>query len=365
MRQLFYILFCLLAFGCSPSNFSAWRMENFEATPITQSETRTISLRNESSDTVQKLLGVGFDGSGDGREHFQIEKVSVGNKAVGLKEIVVPPGSSLNIQVTYQPHNLETTQADFAGWVTGEKEKFIPYKPGEEPKPPEKQEAIHRAVLLAVYESPQGGISQIELVGKAVPGPNGEVSLPEAGTGPCTAGAGIACFAGSFSMDIPELFSTGPVENLLAGPIPFSIDGGSASLNMEKLPPILIVLKGNGPGEPLEGQPVSAASLIIRGVAGVTAQGTFDASQLELSGLSFRVQVVVGEITNEDLANINPIVDFTIDNLNLTTEEPFTDGKITLKIDTTLSEKPSGNPIFDEFLGSKQIIVRFKGSLAL
>ena len=363
MKVVKILPFLLLFFDCSPSNFSAWRVENFEATPITQSETKTISLRNEN-DAVQKVT-VGFDGSGDGHQHFSIDKVAVGDRTVGLKDIVIPPGSSLNVQVTYEPKDLETTKADFGGWVTGQPDQFVPYKPGEEPKGPEKTEAVHRVVLLAVYEAPQSGITQIELVGKAVAGPNGEVSLPQSGSGECAAGQGIACFSGNFSMDIPKLFTTGPIENPLAGSIRFAIQGSDASLDMENLPPILIILKGNGPGEPLEGQPVSAVSIVIKGVQGVTAHGTFDGSQLELSGLSFRIQVVVGEITQDDIPNINPIVDFSLENLTLTTEEPFTDGRITLKIDNTLSEKPSGNPIFDEFLGGKNIIVRFKGNLSL
>lgn len=363
--RIFQILFFLFLSACQTSNFATWRVETFDATPITRSETRILSLRNDSTEEVQKLLGVGFDGSGDGREHFRIDKASVGSRTVALKEIVVPPGSSLNIQVTYEPRDLETTKADFGGWVTGEEERFVPYKPGEEPKPKEMLEAIHRVVLLAVYESPRGGISQIELVGEAVPGPNGEIAVSPEGGGDCETGGGIACLTGLFSMDIPDLFTTGPIENELSGPIAFSIDGGSASLRMENMPPILIVLKGNGPGEPLEGQPVSSASIIIRGVQGVTGEGTFDGSQLELTGLGFRIQVVIGEVATEDLANINPIVDFTLEDLTLTTEEPFTDGRMTLKIDTTLPEKPSGNPIFDEFLGNKQIVVRFSGTLIL
>lgn len=365
MMTLRLLALCFLASACAPANFTSWRVENFEETPITMSETKTISLRNENESDVQKLLGVGFDGSGDGHQHFRIDKVSVGDRTVGQKDIVLPPGSSLNIQITYEPRSLETTKADFGAWVTGESERFVPYKPGEEPSPPEEEKAIHRVVLLTVYEQPQSGIAQVELVGEAVPGPNGEVSLPEAGTEECESGEGRACFVGNFSMDIPDLFTQGPIEGALVGPIRFSIEGGSASLAMENLPPILIVLKGNGPGEPLEGQPISSASIIIKGVEGITAQGSFDGSRMELMALSFRVQVVVGEITPEEIASVNPIVDFTLDDLPLTTEEPLTDGHISLMIDTTLPENPSGNPIFDEFLGGKQIVVRFKGNLNL
>ncbi|MBI4124366.1 MAG: hypothetical protein HY466_00350 [Deltaproteobacteria bacterium] len=367
MKRSLYIsaLLAGLLAACQPANFSQWRQETFDSTPITTSQSKTISLQNENGEAVQKLSGVGFDGTGDGHEHFRIEKVLVGQRLVGQKDIIVPPGSTLNIQLTYEPRNLETTRADFGGWVTGEPEKFVPYNPDDPPPPPDNDRAIHRVVLLAAYEEPKSGLTMVELVGEAVPGPNGEVSLPEAGISACEAEAGTACFEGNFSMDIPALFTTGPVEDQLAGPIRFAIQGGAASLRMDDVPPILIILKGNGPGEPLEGQPVSAVSIIIKGVQGVAAEGSFDGSRLELAGLSFRILVVVGEISQEDISGLNPIVDFTLEDLVLTTEEPFVDGQITLKIDTTLSQAPSGNPIFDEFLGEKQIIVRFQGQLNL
>lgn len=364
-RLLISVLLGSFLATCSPANFSQWRQETFESTPITTSQSKTFSLQNENEQSVQKLSGVGFDGTGDGHQHFRIDKVMVGARLVGQKDIIVPPGSRLNIQVTYEPRNLETTRADFGGWVTGEPEKFVPYNPDDPPPPPETDKAVHRVVLLASYEEPKSGLTMVELVGEAVPGPNGEVSLPEEGISICETEEGTACFAGNFSMDIPDLFTTGPVEDELAGPIRFAISGGAASLRMEDMPPILIILKGNGPGEPLEGQPVSAVSIIIKGVGGVTAEGSFDGSRLELTGLSFRIQVVVGEITQEDISGLNPIVDFTLEDLVLTTEEPFIDGQITLKIDTTLSPSPSGNLIFDEFLGNKQIIVRFLGQLSL
>ncbi len=365
VRIFWPILFLFPVVACQPANFTDWRRELFAETPVTQNQTKMISMRNDNSEEVQKISGIGFDGSGDGRQHFRIDKITVGDRPVSSKDIVIPPGSSLNIQMTYEPRSLETTNADFGGWITtSEPAPFVPHKPGEEPEAPEEPEAIHRALLIAVYETPKSGVSQIELVGRAVPGPNGEVSLPEAGTGICESGPGRACFTGIFSMDIPDLFTEGPVEEELIGPIRFAMEGGIASLNMSDLPPILIVLRGNGPGEPLEGQPVSSVSIIVKGVSGVTAQGTFDGSRLELSDLGFRIQVVVGEITREMMTNINPIVDFTLENLRLTTEEPLVDGQMTLLIDTTLSDNPSGNPIFDEFFGNKQILVRFRGNLA-
>ena len=361
---LFIINFWLWFSACSPSQFTAWQIETFAKTPITGSVSKTISLRNENPKEVQKV-SIGFDSTGDGRQHFRIDRVSVGTRIVGLKDILVPPGTSLNIQVTYQPRNMKTTKADFRGWVTGEEPRFLPYKPGEEPKPPEMLEAWHRVVLLAVYDAPQGGITRIELVGRAELGPNGEIALPEGGVGECKAGEGIACFTGNFAIDIPKLFTTGPKEEALSGPIRFGLTDSKASLKMDDFVPIVFSLKGNGPGEPLEGQPVSEVSIIVKGVPGVEGEGTFDGSQLELQNLSFRIQVVIGYVDPKEIASAAPIVDFSVDKLVLTTEEPLTDGNITLKIDTTLAENPSGNPIFDQILGGSQIIVRFKGILAL
>lgn len=361
------IFLLLLGTGCNtaPTQFVSWQQQMFDQTPITGSQTKIISLRNESPTENQKLLGVGFDGSAKGDGNFQIDKVSVGDRVVGLKDIIVPPQSSLNIQITYRPRNLETTQADFGGWVTGEKPRFVPYKPGEEPVEPDTSLAIHRAVFLAVYDIPKAGITQIEFVGNAVVGPQGEISLPEAGSGPCEAGGGVGCFTGDFLIDIPKFFSKGGQALPLSGPIRFGIADGKASLRMEDLPPILFPLKGNGPGEPLEGQPVSAVTIIIKGMSGSEATGTFDGSRIELQNVGVRVQVVVGELDPKDIVNISPLVDFNVDKLMMITEEPFTDGNITLKIDTTLSQNPSGNPLFDEFLGNAEIIVRFKGRLSL
>lgn len=364
MKKLILSFLWLGALACKSSQFTTWQVEAFEKTPITQSVTKTISLRNEFNDE-QKILGVGFDSSGDGRQHFRIDKVMVGNRPVGLKKIIVPPGSSLNIQVTYEPRNLETTQADFGGWVTGEEKRFVPYKAGSEPEAEEiPLEAIHRIVFLSVYETPRTGMVQIEFVGKASEGPNGEIALPETGAVDCEAGDSKACFTGTVEIDVPELFKSGPMANELLGPIPFMISGSEASLRMELLPPIILLLKGNGPGEPLEGQPISAASIVIRGVPGEIATGIFDGSQLELADLDFRVQVMAGEIKPEDITAASSLVDFKLEGLTLITEEPLTDGALTLLVDTTLSTTPSGSPIFDQFLGGARIMVRFRGNLA-
>lgn len=365
MKAMIYLLLGLTALSCAPSQFATWQVEEFDATPITGSETKMISLRNDSASSLQAVLGVGFDGKGNGKQHFTIDKVMVSDRIVETKDIIVPPGSSLNIQITYKPRNLETTQASFGGLVTGEEDRFIPYDPKNPPQPEEIPEAIHRVVLLAVYESPKQGIAQIELRGRAVEGPNGEISLPELGGGVCETGDGVACFEGNFSIDVPDLFAGGAKIQPLPGPIRFQINGSQASLKMEDMPPIILFLEGNGPGEPLEGQPVSAVSIIVRGVPGKEGKGSFDGTQLELKDLVFRIQIVVGKIKVEEILTSTPLVDFTLEGLSLTTEEPLLDGHATFLIDTTLSETPSGNPLFDDFLGETQILVRFIGGLNL
>lgn len=365
MRRSLLLLGFLGAFACAPGQFTDWQKEEFQVTPITGAVTKVVSLKNPSETEVQTVGGVGFDGSSDGRQHFRIDKIMVGNRIVTSKDIVIPPGSSLNIQITYQPRNLETTKASFGGWVTGFERRFVPYDPGNPPQVEEKtNEAIHRVVLLAVYAFPNQGLSQIELVGRSQPGPEGELSLPEAGVVDCTPGKGTACFTGNFSVDVPSLFTTGAQEQPLIGPIRFQITGSHATWRMEDLPPIILVLKGNGPGEPLAGQPVSSVSIIVTGLSGEEGEGTFDHSHLEMQNLSFRVRIAIGEITSEQIATLAPLVDFNIEGLRMTTEKPLTDGQMTLKIDTTLSEHPAGNPIFDDLLGNTQIIVRFIGELA-
>jgi len=352
--------------ACSGSQFTKYDQELFDEVPLSLSESKQVILKNPSDTQVQKILGIGF-GAGTNKEgHFRIDRVLVGSRPVGLKDITLPPGSALNIYLTYEPRDLETTRANFAGWSTGVPARFEPYRPGQEPAALEKQKAIHRTVLLVVYEEPQGGVQEIELVGQAIVGPNGEVALPDEGGGPCVAEGTTACFVGTFTINIPKMFATGPMELEMSGPVRFSISGGDVSLRMDDFPFVVIPIQGNGPGEPLEGQPVDSVTIVISGERAVTATGTFDGSHLDLNDAAFRVRVVVGEIQPEDVvAGLSPIVDFNIEKMHISTTEPFINGQITLEIDTQLSSQPSGNPIFDEFLGNAEIHVTMSGELQL
>lgn len=323
----------LLVCSCNQTEqFTQWMTENFEATPITQKATHTISFRNPHSMENQHLLGVDFSLGTNEQGNFRIEKVEVGNRIVSPKQITIPPGSSLNLVVTYEPRQL------------------LP-------------EEDHRSVVFLVYDQPRTGIIQVELVGKASPGPNGEESVA-VGMKECTPAAGVACFEGVFEFEIPKIMSKGPMNVELTGPIAFALEGREASLMMDSFPVVLIPLKGNGPGEPLEGQPVSAVSIIITGMPGKMASGTFDGLTMELEDIGFKVRVVLGELNMDQVTpGIATLVNFNIEDLKLITQEPFLDGRVLFKIETTLAEKPSGNPLFDQFLGGAQIIVRLKGTL--
>ena len=92
----------------------------------------------------------------------------------------------------------------------------------------------------------------IELVGGAVPGPDGEIAAVGVGgisDSECVASGSRACFFGTFSIELPSLMSSGPMEVPMPGAIPFTIEDGVAGLNMDEFPPVLIMLKGNGPGD--------------------------------------------------------------------------------------------------------------------
>ena len=96
--------------------------------------------------------------------------------------------------------NLEITQADYGGWVTGAPTRWIP-KPaseiGQEPADP----LVQRAIIEAVYDAPGEGIYYVQLVGEAAPGPNGETEAGGA-FATCTPGNGTACYTGGFSLDL-------------------------------------------------------------------------------------------------------------------------------------------------------------------
>jgi hypothetical protein len=361
LRNSFVLLAGLLLVSCSASQFTGWQQEFFDETQVTSSSTKEIILGNANETEEQHIRGLNFDKGSNSDGHFRIDSVKVGAKTVGLTDVIVPPGSALTITATYMPLNLETSVASYGGWDTGYEDRWIP-KPLEELQAEEKtfEPAIHRSIINAVYDYPKDGILAVELVGTAVPGPNGEIEAAGAG-GPCTPGDGIACYTGGFAMEIPSL-SAGAQDLTLTGPIRFNISGGAASLYMDDFPPVLMYLRSSEIPELPAG---ISASLIISGVSGEIAEGTFDGSRLTLRGVDFRVRVVLGELSPEEVTpGLVAMVDFAIENLELTTTEPLSGGNITLHVETTLGDAPSGNALFDQFLSGTKIIVMMQGQLA-
>ena len=183
------------------------------------------------------------------------------------------------------------------------------------------------------------------------------------GTGVCNPGNGTACYSGGFSINIPTLYSTGPKNLELTGAIPIDISGSMASLRMDDFPPVLMYLRSE---EIPELPPGVTATLVISGSPDETATGTFDGSRLELQDVALRIRVVLGEVKPENVTpGMAAMVDFVISALEITTIAPLENGNITLHIETTLAQSPSGNPLFDQFLSGAKIIVVMDGTLAL
>lgn len=391
LRNIVSLSLLITVIGCSggDSLFTGYRKETFSVTRVSENRSKTIQILNESETDIQHVLNIAFYANSNKAGNFQVTKAMMGTEKVSLNDIYIPPMGVLNLTITYAPLDLNTTVASFAGWTTLSSDKAIVSEEenGEtsaveymaemvgsgtqvsSDKPKEMKAAIHRAMLVVAYDKPKGGYEDIELVGGALPGPNGEVTAVGMGGaqgGDCAAGAGKACFRGTFSIDLPGLTSTGPMEVPLHGPIPLKIEGTTAELNMDEFPPILIALKGNGPGEPLEGKPVDAISIIVSGKPETTCTGSFDGRNLSLSAVNFRIRVQLGEVKYED---INPgfaaAVDFIIPDLEITTAEAFDGSKIVFGTETTLSSTPSNNTLFDSFLGGARIIAKFTGMLEL
>lgn len=389
MKARIFVIFAisLLLTSCrSGDQFASFQREFVGEVAMGGSVSKKITLANPSTDEVQHILGLNFDAGQNLSGHFQIEKVEVGGVPVNPrdKDITIPPGSILQIYVKYQPLNLDTTVTDLGGWSTGQPEIYVPGPPapaqektvdagqtmkellGASAEPDlsyDNDHAIHRAMMVAVYDYPQIGIVQMELVGRAVVGPDGQRSAGGS-SGECPEDAGILCYKGGFAMELPDIMKTGPAPLVMTGPVVFQLSGPSVSLDMATFPAALLVLKGNGPGEPLEGKPISAISLVVSGPEGIKASGTFDGTNLTVNGVAFRIRVVLGEIGKDDITpGLQASVDFNVTDLQITTTKPFTNGSIGLSVETTLSKEPSGNPMFDQMLGGIRVNVSMDGSL--
>lgn len=395
----FAILSVLFLSACAGDGapFETYERQFVGRVPIGSSVTKQIVMQNPDTQGVQHITQMNFEAGTNMEGHFRIDKVELGGVVVNPRDrdITIPAGSILQVYVTYQPLNLDTTLANYGGWLTGVQERYMPGPPGEEGNDKDKEDgavkamsrligkedgdetggsvdlndstkAIHRAILTAIYDKPGKGLVQIELVGQAEAGPNGETSAAGGGTGECPSDSGTLCYKGGFAMALPDLMTTGPKQLKMSGPAVFKISGNNVEMDMGKFPTELLVLKGNGPGEPLEGKPINAISIVISGAEGVTAKGTFDGTKLEVNDIAFRIRVVLGEITEQDITpGLQASVDFNVKGLTLKTIKPLTNGSITLSVETNLAKEPSGNPMFDQFLGGARVVVTMDGSLTI
>ena len=369
MRNIYYIAALATLWGISactkPTVFADYRQEVFPQTAISADTEKVVRLVNPHADQIQRIGAIDFDGGGNQDGNFEVSHVMVAGKVVPKRDIIVPAGATAEVHVTYHPQKLKTTQAAYGGWVTGEPYRERPLGPGEV-LPKSDSVAIHRGMLIVTYHFPEEGVVQIELIGTATPGKEGEREASSSAGGDCDAKDTTACFKGEFSITIEGLMKGDPIPYPISAPVPIQIEGGTARLVMDKFPYVLIVIKGNGPGEPLEGQPISAISIVVTGAKGITAIGTFDGSAISMDNVGFRIRIVPGELA---VADINPSMaamgDFEIKDIALTTSEPYTAGDITFKLETTLSDKPSGNEIIDGFLHGAHVAVEMKGKLDL
>lgn len=350
----------LTACAGSDSPFIGWQTEELGAAKITESQTKSFIVGAVSNDSEQRIRALAFDRGSNTVGHFKIDKVVVGDQQVSPSDIIIPPGSSLNVTVTYSPLNLKTTPANWGGWVTGDTERWIPKSP-EEASNKETETVYHRSIIEAVYDYPSGGICYVQLVGEAKAGPNGETES-KGGAASCTAGGGVACYTGSFALDIPKLAPGGPKTLKLTGPITFKISGSSASLRMDDFPFVIYVLKSEEVPQLPSGV---TATLVISGAQGKEATGSFDGSRLSLKGVAFRIRIALGELTSDQISQgMSSLVDFTISDLEIKTIKPLSQGAITLHLETTLSQNPSGNTLFDQFLSGAKVTAVMDGKLA-
>lgn len=367
MKRIAYIIMiaALGVFSACSSNeqFVGWQTETFDKTPITGSVSKTFVLGNSSDDKEQHIRGIAFDRGTNGAGHFSIAGMKVGDRDVAQDDIVVPPGSALSVTINYAPLNLETSIADFGGWITGGDERWTPKHPDEVANASVSSDAaIHRAMIVVVYDHPKEGIFYVQLVGEAEKGPNGE-SDSGAASASCSPGNGTACYTGGFALDIPQLAPGGPKPLEMTGPIKIGISGGAASMKMEDFPFVIYYLRA----EEIPQLPSGVtATLVLSGAEGYEATGTFDGSRLTLEGVAFRIRVTLGELSVDDVkGGMSAMVDFDLTDLEITTITPLDQGEITLHMEAAIPNNPSGNDIFDQFLSGISVIAFMEGELAM
>lgn len=363
MKNIRFLMICLpLVIGAcagSDAQFTGWQIESFGKTEITTSTSKTFILANPSSEQEQHIRAIAFDRGSNAAGHFRIEKLTVGEQRAEAKDIVLPPAGVLKVTISYAPQNLETSEATYGNWVTGQEQGFTP-GPREEIENAEEESPVHRAILEAVYDYPQSGIYYVQLVGEPILGPNGE-EASGAGQTTCTPGGGVACFVGGFALDIPQLAPGGPKPLEITGPVKFGLSGSLATLDMDDFPYVIYYLRSTEIKQLPSGV---TATLVISGGAEKEATGGFDGARITFKDVVFRIRVALGELSSDEIRQgLSAMVDFEVPGLEITTTKPLTQGKITLHLETALPANPSGNELFDQFLSGVKIVAIMDGEL--
>lgn len=356
--------------------FSEYQRTEFAQTAVTQSTTRVIRLENPSSIQPQHVRSIAFDAGGNPGGNFQLSKVVVGGRAVAPRDIIVPANGVLELHLLYAPRSLETTQATFGGVESGAPPRIAPQAPAEKSvragqaaafgmqrllggKAAAVPLALHRGLLVMTYDQPNEGLLQLELVGTAALGPNGEVAI--SGAGECVVDGSTACFSGVLRITMPGVVDTAQ-ETELSGKWALQIDAGTVRADMARFPVALFVISGDQLPSSL---PVAALSIAISGDDKTVAEGTFDGQSLQIERAAFRARIYTQAETVESIADKAALIDFVIPDITITTASPLDGNQIMLAVDTTLGPNPTGVPLGDQALGGKQIKVEIAGTLAL
>jgi len=354
-------LMLVLSSACSEGgSFVVFETEVFGTTAVTEATSKTIILGNSSYEEEQHIRAIAFDRGSNAAGHFRIDGLEVGGQLVESSDIVIPPGSSLQVTVTYAPMDLDPSTAAYGGWVTGDNERWIPKHPDEVGNE-EEGPIYHRAILEAVYDYPKDGIFYVQLVGDAEEGPDGEEQAGGA-FATCIPGGGTACYTGGFALDMPQLAPGGPQELEITGPIRFGMSGGEVTLRMDDFPYAIMYLRS----EEIPQLPSGVtATMVISGAVGVEATGTFDGTRITIDGVGFRIRIALGELGAEQIKQgISAMVDFELEDMTIETIRPLAQGMITMRLETTIPQDPSGNELFDQFLSGTTVIAIMEGELA-
>lgn len=376
------LLSVLIQPGCSRGvPFSEYERNFFPETPVTTSSTKVIKLQNPHATEPQHIRAIDFDAGGNVDGHFLIEQATVGGRPVETRDVQIPPGGNLSLHVTYHPTNLATSAANFGGIETGAEQRFTPHAPvvederreqsasdaqtamlggGDTPAYNEAVDVVHRGLMVLTYDHPEEGVMRIELVGAAVPGPNGEMVadalVPATGASKCPDGEDRSCFVGEIGLAIPDLLDA-EFTTELQGPWLLDVSDGTAEVPMKDFPIAIFLVEGGG---------LPTISIVISGDEATEAVGSYTDDALSVTNASFRVRVIMGSVSLSSLNSASPLADFMIRDVELVASEPDDDANShMLTAEVVLADAPSGNPLVDSKLGGVRIVVRLRGELTV